>query len=193
MERIGGTERVIGMYLKRGRGCHLAIAEYEKLEDDFDFDAERAFAISMDNLPMELPKRLFNPSKPLDPWPVLNHLFDNPKLYLINPNSHDGYPLAMAVYRLDFRLVQFLLDKGADPGRKKGLAVKVAIRRKDLKMVRILVDKDVNRKYPMEVTVTKEMVEEAVSADARDIVKYLMMEKGCVPDIRTVGRAMQKV
>ncbi|GAC76412.1 hypothetical protein PANT_22d00013 [Moesziomyces antarcticus T-34] len=60
--------------------------------------------------------------------------------YGADASSHSGYPLAMAVHRGSYSLVQLLLLFGADPGCKDGLAVQIAIRNGDLDLLRLLID-----------------------------------------------------
>ena len=42
------------------------------------------------------------------------------------------------------------------------------------------------------VEITPDLVSEAIRVDARDVVNYFVMEKGCSPDLRTLGRAFFK-
>jgi hypothetical protein len=73
----------------------------------------------------------------------------------------------------------------------------MAIKRRDLALVRLLVEPpDVprderrtgkRRKLADRVKVTSEMLRLAVMGGARDIAEYLMNEKGCVPDVRTLS------
>ncbi|KAJ3537978.1 hypothetical protein NM688_g6587 [Phlebia brevispora] len=78
---------------------------------------------------VELPRRLFRPLNP----PTL-----------VSPRPHvdswEGYPLTKAVASRHIPLVQFLLDHGAAPALKNGLAVHVAIRLKDLALVKMLIE-----------------------------------------------------
>lgn len=60
--------------------------------------------------------------------------------YGADASSHSGYPLAMAVHRGSYSLVQLLLLFGADPGCKDGLAVQIAIRNGNLNLLRLLID-----------------------------------------------------
>jgi len=95
--------------------------------------------------------------------------------------------------------VQLLLEHGASPARKGGLAVLVAIRQKSLPLVRLLIErgeadggkgngrnKNKRRRLEDRIQVTPEMLKAAVKAKARDIAEYFMQEKGCVPDIQTL-------
>jgi hypothetical protein len=94
-------------------------------------------------------------------------------------------------------LVRFLLDHGASPRRKDAIAVRFAIKRRDLALVRMLVEPlDVplggrrsgkRRKLVDRVPVNSEMLRLAVRCGARDIAEYLMNEKGCAPDLRTLS------
>ncbi|KAL6302498.1 hypothetical protein BKA93DRAFT_792802 [Sparassis latifolia] len=135
------------------------------------------------------------------PLPFLRYLYDHPRLPPPFIDSYDGYALTKAVYAGFIPLVRFLLAHGASPAYKDGIAVMVAIRRKDLALVRMLVERDhrgVNeqrtsctgkgkrRKLGDRVRVNPQMLKAAVKCDARDIVEYLMREKGCIPDMQTV-------
>ena len=68
----------------------------------------------------------------------------------------------------------------------------VAIRRKDLSLVRRLIErpkepeKTKRRKLEDRILVTSEMLRMAVKCDARDIVEYFTLEKGCIPDMQTL-------
>lgn len=178
---------------------------------------------------IELPRRLFrnltalsSVSAPLksthwkdrsQPLPFLRHLFGRttpliPQEKLrIDSNAFDGYALIRAVHCQFAPLVQFLLDHGASPLMKGGLAVIVAIRNKDLAMTKLLIERSEQlqqssspksaagpatqsnggrgkkRKLEDRVSVTPEMLKAAIQCDARAIVEYLMDEKGCVPDL----------
>ncbi|KAF8318516.1 hypothetical protein DL93DRAFT_403050 [Clavulina sp. PMI_390] len=48
------------------------------------------------------------------------------------------------------------------------------------------------RKLQDRVTITPELVAEAMRLDARDIVNYFVVEKGCSPDVRALGRTFFK-
>ncbi|GAA6060177.1 hypothetical protein JCM10212_005178 [Sporobolomyces blumeae] len=65
--------------------------------------------------------------------------------YASDPNSHSGYPLTRAVFAGEYRLVDLLLEHGADPGLKQGWAVVTAIMNRDKELVRGLIERD----YPI--------------------------------------------
>jgi len=182
--------------------------------------------------PTELPRRLFRslPPRPSGRWsnsetplPMLRLLYTHPRIPDPDPNSWDGYALTKAVAVGFIPLVQFLLDKGASPRRKGGLAVHAAIRRKDLALVKILIEPDPSssvytkleaeetkrpidnrthqqrrdsdkssskgakkRKLEDRVVVDQSMLKVAVACDAREIVRYFVQDKGCMPDVQTV-------
>ncbi|KAL4252576.1 hypothetical protein ABKN59_005027 [Abortiporus biennis] len=175
--------------------------------------------ILRDDKKTELPRRFFRNLSPRVqrssrklaveeeyPLPFLRYLYAHPKIPPINTNSFEGYALTKAVASDYISLVKFLLDQGASPQWKNGLAVNVAITRKDLPLVRLLIEPDMTiaeedtrksetkgrrktakrRKLEDRMKVTQEMLKAAVRSDARDIVEYLMKEKGCVPDMETV-------
>ncbi|KAJ7716740.1 hypothetical protein DFH07DRAFT_1013395 [Mycena maculata] len=155
----------------------------------------------------ELPKHLFRALGPRPdstytdadaPLPLLRYLYAAPALACAPPdaNSHDGYALTRAVHARFSPLVQLLLEHGASPKRKGGLAVMVAIRQKRLEVVRMLIErgeaqkgrnKNKNKRRRLEdrMEVTAEMLRAAVKAKARDIAEYFM-QKGCVPDMQTL-------
>jgi len=93
-------------------------------------------------------------------------------------------------------LVRFLLDQGASPRRRDALALRIAIKRRDLSLVRLLVEPPdppsdehrtgKRRKLADRVKVTTETLRLAVECGAHDVAEYLMDEKGCVPDYRTI-------
>jgi len=116
-----------------------------------------------------------------------------------NTNSHDGYPLIKAVQARDMRLINFLLSHKADPNKKDKSAVLLAIHQRNLDLVKLLVEGNnqrkeghVRKKKKKEdiVDVDNILLAAAVRANATDIVEWLVTEKGCVPDIRTL-RSMQ--
>jgi len=155
----------------------------------------------------ELPRRLFRSLAPAfsdkrghrwtdhdEPLPFLRYMYSHPTIPAPNPDSHDGYALTKAVYAGFIPLVQFLLDHGASPACKNGLAAMIAIRHKDLPLLKMLVErkdsprvatKAKRRKLEDRMQVTPEMLKLAVKGDARDIVQYLT-EKGCIPDMQTL-------
>ena len=153
--------------------------------------------------PPELPRRLFRQlsTSGAEALPHLHLLYTSsaPQLSTRRPNvdSHDGYPLARAVSACAVPLVRFLLDHGASPHRKDALAVRIAIKRRDLSLVRLLVEPPdappderrtgKRRKLADRVELTSEMLRLAVVCGAQDITEYLMNEKGCVPDLRTLS------
>ncbi|KAJ7104278.1 hypothetical protein B0H15DRAFT_960329 [Mycena belliarum] len=157
--------------------------------------------------PAELPKRLFRALGPRTdreyragdaPLPLLRYLYAAPRLTHAPPDadSHAGYALTRAVHAEHVPLVRLLLDHGASPAHKRGLAVLVAIRRKQLSLVRMLIERTdaepgagkggKKRRLEDRVEVTPEMLKTAVKAKARDIAEYFMEEKGCVPDMQTL-------
>ena len=90
--------------------------------------------------------------------------------------------------------MRFLLDHGADPGEQDCLAVKVAIGKKELTMVKMLIEFEPEpvakggkrRRRADRVVVTPSMLDLAVRCDARDIVRYFMEEKRCIPNMGTL-------
>lgn len=106
-----------------------------------------------------------------------------------DPNSHDGYPLIRAVQAHSENLVQFLLLHKADPNKRDKLAILVAIGHRDLQLVKLLVTEDKPHGHRLKkdrVTVDNIMLARAVSAGATEIVEWLVKDKGCVPDIKTL-------
>ncbi|CAL1716855.1 unnamed protein product [Somion occarium] len=109
----------------------------------------------------ELPRRLFRSLQPKSgsragdkrqrdegwtrddyPLPFLRYIDDHPRLHPPNMNAWDGYALTKAVAAGHTPLIRFLLEHGANPGCKGGLAVKVAIQQKDLELVKLLIERD---------------------------------------------------
>ncbi|KAJ7475700.1 hypothetical protein FB451DRAFT_1338909 [Mycena latifolia] len=151
----------------------------------------------------ELPKRLFRALGPRTdreyrasdaPLPLLRYLYAAPRLAPPDANAHDGYALTRAVHAEFVPLVRLLLEHGASPRHKRGLAVLVAIRRKNLSLVRMLIERaepaggarGKKRRLEDRIDVTPEMLKAAVKSKARDIAEYFMQEKGCVPDMQTL-------
>ena len=78
-------------------------------------------------------------------------------------------------------LITLLLKNGANPNLKFGLAIKVAAGKKNLTLVKLLVEGS-----KLRVTITPDILHEAVRFGARDVAEYFMHERGCVPDMRTL-------
>lgn len=100
---------------------------------------------------IELPRRLFRTMTPRTstrrswtrddhPLPFLRYLYQHPRIPTPHSDSWEGYPLTKAVASKFIPLVQFLLEKGASPALKDGIAVRVAIRLKDLALVKMLIE-----------------------------------------------------
>lgn len=126
--------------------------------------------------------------------PFLQYLLESPNIPPLNVDSYDGYGLTKAVHARFIPLVQLLLNHGASPQGKEGLAVKVAIRQKDLALVKLLIERNASQKTKAKRTKLKDrmeanqgMLRAAVICDARDIVEYLIHEKGCIPDMQTLN------
>ncbi|KAI0087336.1 hypothetical protein BDY19DRAFT_986105 [Irpex rosettiformis] len=99
----------------------------------------------------ELPRRLFRrlSSRPSGRWrdtdpplPMLRYLYSHPRIPTPDSNGWDGYALTKAVAAGFMPLVRFLLEHGASPANKNGLAVHAAIRRKGLALVKLLIEPD---------------------------------------------------
>ena len=141
-------------------------------------------------LPVKLPRRLFRSLLPPNerewsdqdyPLPFLRELYGTPNLQVIKVNDFQGYALTKAV-RAQFKpLVKFLLDKGASPKSRDGIAVKIAIRLKDLDMFELLVKSwpDIKSR---DMEIAKSMMELAILSGAGDIVEFYR-EKGVVPNM----------
>jgi len=133
-----------------------------------------------------------------EPLPLLRFLCSPeitlPTLFSDIANSHSGYPLVRAVHAGFIHLIRFLLNHGADPRLRGCMAVKVAIGKKDLSLVKMLIEFEPEgkgregsakrRRRLDRVTIESFMLDLAVRCDARDIVRYFVHEKGCVPHLR---------
>ena len=154
----------------------------------------------------ELPRRLFRQLSAsagggAEVLPLLRYLYSSDTQVRTWPgpdaDSHDGYALVRAVNVGAMPLVQFLLEHGASPARRKALSVKLAIKRRDLALVRLLVEppdvcpeertRGKRRRLADRVQVDSEMLKYAVTHGAHDIAGYLMHDKGCVPDVKTLS------
>ena len=146
---------------------------------------------------IELPKRLFrslgesDATRDLnsDPLPMLRFLWEDHSTYFPKPNagSHGEYPLVRAVHAEFIPLVKFLLDHGAHPGWRDCLAIRVAIGKKHLKLVKMLFELEKPDRWGnYSIKGKGYLLDVAVKCNARDIVNYLMEEKKCVPQIRTL-------
>ncbi|GAA5875091.1 hypothetical protein JCM3774_003425 [Rhodotorula dairenensis] len=74
--------------------------------------------------------------------PFITYLLDK---YSASPNSHEGYPLARAVFACHLPLIRLLLAYGADPGLKDGWAVTTAISNGDFDLVKLLMERGTER------------------------------------------------
>ena len=91
------------------------------------------------------------------------------------------YPLLCAVQAEFISLVEFLLH-GAHRGWPDYSTVKVAIGKKNLKLVKMIIeDEDLSVIRRDGISVKHFLLDAAIECDARDIVKYLMEEHGCIP------------
>ena len=77
-----------------------------------------------------------------EPLPFFRFLFNHPRLRRPNVNQFHGYGLTKAVFAGHVPLIRFLLEHGADPGCKDGLAIMVAINKRDLNLVKLLIEPD---------------------------------------------------
>ncbi|KAF9442450.1 hypothetical protein P691DRAFT_681493 [Macrolepiota fuliginosa MF-IS2] len=163
----------------------------------------------------EIPRRLFRSLAPRkderdwratdEPLPFLKCIISKGQsLAKLDTNSHQGYALTKAVHARHMPLIHFLLDMGASPAHKAGMAVKVAIKQKNLKMVKMLIERDgrdgppapcstpspkgkgKRRRLEDRVEVDQSMLKLAVKCNARDIIDYFAWEKGVVPDMQTL-------
>ncbi len=67
------------------------------------------------------------------------------RMALEREHEHRGYPLARAVLAGDVALIRFLLDRGADPALKEGLAMQIAVKRGDVALCRMLYERPAGR------------------------------------------------
>ncbi|PVF97220.1 hypothetical protein CPB86DRAFT_707299 [Serendipita vermifera] len=139
--------------------------------------------------------------------PVTHPGTTKPQAIKPDSNSHDGYPLIKAVQARDKDIIRFLLAHKADPSRRDKKAVLMAISYRDLDLVKLLVEglqqgvvakmeeithprtKSKNKVAPITgdlVAVDNIMLGAAVRNGATEIVEWLVKEKGCVPDIKTL-------
>ena len=142
---------------------------------------------------IQLPRRLFRPLFPMNgrewndqdhPLPFLRDIYYTPNLP-VNVDAHVGYALTKAVHAQFTPLVKFLLDNGASPNHREGIAILIAIRSKDLDMFKMLVERpqprSANLKSRDKVS-DSSMMGVALLSGASEIVKFYQ-EKGVVPDI----------
>ncbi|KAF9496824.1 hypothetical protein BDN71DRAFT_1445779 [Pleurotus eryngii] len=194
------------------------------------------YGISLQTYRPKLPKQLFYSLHPPasrsaprweerdHPLPFLRYLYSSSSFPAPDPDSHDGYALTKAVHARFTPLVEFLLEQGASPRCKNGLAVYVAIRMNNIAMVKMLVERDgrqgiesvdgaqnsntqtdgiqgtgdacrvgkgklkagKKRKLEDRIQVTSEMLRAAVKSHAKEVIDWLIEEKGCVPDMQTL-------
>ncbi|KAJ3573132.1 hypothetical protein NP233_g2628 [Leucocoprinus birnbaumii] len=146
-----------------------------------------------------------------EPLPFIQHLLSKGSNFpAFDPNSHQGYALTRAVHARHTPLIRLLLQMGASPTYKEGMAVKVAIKQKNLKMVKLLVERDdrdgsllppglakaeaqaqkpqkgKRRRLEDRIEVDQSMLKLAVKCNAGDIIDYFAWEKGVVPDMQTL-------
>lgn len=171
----------------------------------------------------ELPRRLFRCLAPRkdqrdwqtkdEPLPFLQHILNKGTQFpALDPNSYQGYALTKAVHARHTPLIRFLLDLGASPACKEGMAVRVAIKQRNLKMVKMLVEREERdgslapgfapgvkrdgqqkrqkgkrRRLEDRIEVDGSMLKLAVKCNARDIIDYFAQEKGVIPDMQTLN------
>ena len=165
----------------------------------------KAIPVTHPSLPSQqhfkLPKRLFrslSPSKGTGSTDASVQAFVEYLFQLRpgpDPNSHDGYALVRAVQARNIPVIRLLLTHGAKPEKRENLAVMIAIQSKELSLVKLLVEREERpkssgfgkrRKLEDRVAVTAAMLTVAVKKQATDIAEWLMQEKSCVPDMRTL-------
>jgi ankyrin repeat protein len=85
-------------------------------------------------------------------------------------------------------MVKYLLEKGADPGTREGLAIEIAVKLGDLRIVKMLVEASTNGGSSVEggVMIPAKWVEAAVKSGSDEIVSYFVHEKG-MSNSRPVG------
>jgi len=131
-----------------------------------------------------------------EPLPVLEYLWQKRDILdFAKPwvNSNRGYPLVRAVHARFIPLIRFLLEHWADPAEYDALAIRMAIRMKDEALVRMLIEVEPEvssgskkRRRNDRIEVTPALLDVAAKEDARDIVRYFMEEKGCIPNMKTL-------
>ncbi|EJF64814.1 hypothetical protein DICSQDRAFT_124968 [Dichomitus squalens LYAD-421 SS1] len=119
-----------------------------------------------------------------------------------SPECKDNLAVAVAIRRRSLPLVRMLIERDG-PGDVAGDSNTIAqtvkrtggggsgrdvvvIGKKRSSSSDIAPRSAKKRKLGDRVTVNQEMLKTAVKCDARDIVEYLMREKGCVPNMQTV-------
>jgi hypothetical protein len=141
----------------------------------------------------DLPRRLFRNLSSTTPIPpLLIYLFDK---YQPSPNSHNGYPLSRAVLAKNVEVIKYLLDKGADPGMRDGLAIEISVKLGDLGIVKMLVEHQSLNPVSIDggpgptpdgsgtgfrfgTEIPSRWVETAVKSGSDEIVSYFVHEKG---------------
>jgi len=140
--------------------------------------------------PIQLPRRLFRSLLPPNgqewtdqnyPLPFLRDIYGTPDLQVIHDDAYEGYALTKAVHAQFTPLVKFLLDNGASPESKDGIAVEIAIRLKNFDMFKMLVESSPSMKARDRET-AESMMGFAILSGASDIVEFYR-EKGVVPNI----------
>jgi len=113
--------------------------------------------------------------------------------YKPNANSFDGYALSRAVLAKNLAVIKYLLSKGADPGKKEGMAIQIAVKLGDLRIVRMLVEHQNlgvqvgGKQDRVGMDIPSKWVETAVRSGSDEIVSYFVHEKGESYSLR-VGR-----
>ncbi|GAA5831941.1 hypothetical protein JCM11251_002759 [Rhodosporidiobolus azoricus] len=79
--------------------------------------------------------------------PLITYLLEN---YGASANSHNGYPLARAVFSRHIPLIRLLLRHGADPSQQDGWAVTTAIANGDAHLVKMLMEREPEREEDAE-------------------------------------------
>lgn len=81
-------------------------------------------------------------------------------------------------------MIKYLLSKGADPGKKEGMAIQIAVKLGDLSIVRMLVEHQnlglpvAGKQDRVGMDIPSKWVETAVRSGSDEIVSYFVHEKG---------------
>lgn len=113
-----------------------------------------------------------------------------------SPACKGGIAVLAAIRRKNLPLVKMLIEPDASPvvpedaekgseGTEQGV---VKGKRQRQRQDEVVLARRGNKKRRLEdrIAVSQEMLRTAVGCDARDIVKYFMEEKSCMPDMQTV-------
>ena len=115
-----------------------------------------------------------------------------------SPACKGGIAVHAAIRRKNLPLVKMLIEPDPTvqqleedphaPARKSAASIVIRRKKRQVEDVPALKLTGKKRKLEDRLRVDQQMLRTAVTCDARDVVKYFMEEKSCMPDMQTVRK-----